>query len=152
VDLYIFVSWCIVTIAAVTLLWPLNILLVALAYRVRRGTQPAPVVEGLGLWWRFVLASSCLAVLTLVVLGLMFLLVHGASFPFGPIHATLLAAYLPAAIALLYWSLALEDLLEALGVFLLYILLPGLPLLLIGRLTGFWTNLGQAAPWLLPTL
>jgi hypothetical protein len=61
-------------------------------------------------------------------------------------------AYLPAGIGFLFWMLALEDMLQASSVFLLYILLPGLPLLLIGRLAGVWEAVKQSAPWLLHTI
>ena len=48
-----------------------------------------------------------------------------------------------------FWMLALEDMVQALSVFLLYVGLPGLPLLLIGWLFGLWTWLAANAPWLL---
>jgi hypothetical protein len=149
VDLYAFFTWWLVVIAAVTLAWPVNIPLVALAYRVRLGTQPPPVVEGLPLWWRFTLAALGLAGMSVLTLGLLYLLAVGAGFPPGPIRLILLVGYLPAAVAFLYWMLALEDLLQATGLLVLYILMPGLPLLLIGRSAGWWEGLRQSAPWLL---
>jgi hypothetical protein len=148
VDVYGFFAWWLLLTVVVTLAWPLNIPLVALAYRVRMGTEPPPAVEGLGIWWRFTLAALSLALLSCATLGLLFLLVK-AGFPAAPIRLILLVGYLPAAVAILYRILGLEDFLQATGQFALYILLPGLPLLLIGRWAGWWERLQQSAPWLL---
>jgi hypothetical protein len=45
---------------------------------------------------------------------------------------------------------ALEDLVQGLGVFALYVLLPLLPLLLLGRFTGLWNFVRRTVPWILP--
>ena len=62
----------------------------------------------------------------------------------------LFMVYLPTAAWFVFWMFALEDLLQALSLYLLYVLLAGLPLLLLGRLIGFWSWLRHTAPWLLP--
>lgn len=147
-DLFSLVSWSLVTIAVVTLIWPVNILLMALACKVRQGTQPIPL-EGGELAWRCTFATLGLAGFTLVLLGLVYFLVEVAEMPPGPVQLAVLMLYVPAGVGFLFWILALEDLLQALSVFLLYMLLPGLPLLLIGHLTHSWDSLRQAAPWLL---
>ncbi len=146
--LFNFVSWCLVTISVVTLLWPLNIPLAALAYKVRRGYLPVPLERG-EFWSRATLASLGLAGLTLVLLILNYALVEGAEFTPEQIQLVLLMIYLPAAVWFLFWSFALEDGIEAVGLFVLYILLPGLPLLLIGLLAGWWRVLHTVVPWLL---
>jgi hypothetical protein len=148
VDLFVFVSWSLVIVAAVTLIWPVNIPLLALAYRIREGRQPTLVKTG-ELWLRCTLGALGLCVLTLVLIGLVYAGVELAELPAGPVQLALLVAYVAAAAAFLFWALALEDMLQALGVFLLYIVLPGLPLLLLGRLVGLWPWLRQSAKWLL---
>jgi hypothetical protein len=148
VALFTFVSWCLTTIAAVTLIWPLNIPLVALAYKVRRGYQPV-ALERRAFWWRSTFAALSLAGLTLVLLILLYALVEGAEFRPYQVQLILLMAYLPAAVWILFVMFALEDMLEALSLFLLYILLAGLPLLLLGRLAGWWDKLGEEVPWLM---
>jgi hypothetical protein len=148
VGLFAFFSWCLVTVVAVTILWPVNILLMALAYKVRLGYKPLDM-EASDLWLRSALASFSLFLLTLLLLLATYGLIDGADLPPGPIQLALLMAYLPAGVGLVYWLFGLDDLLEALGIFLLYILMAGLPLLLIGRLTGLWGALGRQAPWLL---
>jgi hypothetical protein len=153
-DPFLVVSWCLVTISAVTVLWPLNTLMVALAYRIRRGSAVVAEPEdegGLSFWWRCTFAALGLAVLTGVLLGLMWFLIKVAGFPTGVIHLTLLLVLLPAGVWVIYWMMALDDLLEAVTVYLLYVLLPGVPLLLLGRLTHFWDTVRQSAPWLLPS-
>jgi hypothetical protein len=147
-DLFGFVSWVVVLILTVTLLWPINTLLLALAYKVRQGTQPISI-EVNELWIRAVFASLALALTSVVMLGLLYGFTQSAQMPAGVVQSVLLAAYLPAAVGLLFWILALEDLLQATSVFMLYILIPGLPLLLIGRLFRLWESLRESAPWLL---
>jgi hypothetical protein len=150
VDLYRFFSWCLVLIAVITLLWPANILLMALAYKVRQGNRPIEM-EPSEFWWRCALAALGLAGFSLVLLGLNYGLVSAAGVPMGPVQLTLFLFYVPAAIGFLYWMLALDDLLQGSGVFSLYILLPLLPILLLGRFGHWWEKLQQAAPWLLAT-
>ncbi len=147
-DLYGVVSWALVVIAAVTLIWPVNIPLLFLAHRVYRGRQTTLLQPG-EIWLRSTLGSLGLAVLTLVLIGLVYFGVVIAEILAGPVQLTLLVAYLAGAVAFLFWVLALEDMGQALGVFLLYILLPALPVLLVGRLTGLWHWLQQSANWLL---
>jgi hypothetical protein len=147
VGLFIFVSWSLGIIAAVTLSFPLNILLVALAYKVRLGYRPIPLEKD-SFWWRSTFAALGLAGFTLVLLGLTYALVEGADFKPEQVELVLLMAYIPAAVWFLFLIYAMEDMLESLGVFLLYLLLPGLPLLLFGWLTGSWHKLADDVPWL----
>ena len=148
-DLFVFASWCLVTVAIVTLSWPANLPLIALAYKVRHGSKPIDM-ESREFWIRSTLASLGLAGMTLVMLGLAYVLVVQAELPSGQIHLVLLLAYAPAAVGYIFWVYALEDMVQALGVFLLYVLLPGFPLLLIGRFAGWWDKLRQTGSWLLP--
>jgi hypothetical protein len=148
VDLFGFVSWTVVITLAVTLFWPANIPLLALAYKVRQGKQPI-TIETKELWVRAACAALALAIMSAVMLGLLYVLTQSADLPAGPMEFTLFIAYLPAAVGLLFWILALEDLLQASSVLLLYILIPGLPLLLAGRLANVWESLRESTPWLL---
>jgi hypothetical protein len=149
VDLFHFVSWCLAVSIAVALLWPINLLFMALAFKIRHGIRPVDM-ETSELWWRSTFASLGLAILSLIFVGLNYVLVPVVEMPQGPIQTILLLAYVPAAITFIWWSFALEDLLEGTGVFLLYMLLPGLPMLLAGRMFGLWQAIKQNAPWFLP--
>ncbi|HEV3261972.1 MAG TPA: hypothetical protein VG013_34295 [Gemmataceae bacterium] len=146
----VLVSWTLVMVAAVTVIWPLNIPLVALAYKVRHGGAPIPL-ETANFWARSTFASLGLCVLSLVLVGLVYALVRGAGMPPEIMDLMLLMAYVPAAVWFLFWMFALEDMLEGLSLFLLYILLPALPIFLIGRFTGLWQKLADGSPWLLIT-
>jgi hypothetical protein len=153
VDFFSFVAWMLVTVVVVTALWPLNIPLLALAAKVRQGTQKLDY-EVAEFWWRCTFGALGLAVLTLILLGLCYGLIVEMEFgqqaqAKGIIQLVLLAIYLPLAVLYLFWMLALEDMVQALSVFLLYVGLPGLPLLLLGWLFGLWTWLAANAPWLL---
>jgi hypothetical protein len=152
VGLFNFANWVLVTIFAVTILWPLNIPLLVLAFRVRLGTAKLPYDEPRELWWRAALGATGLFVLTLAFVLLAYLVNQGAELTGGPrgaVHLTLLLLYVPAAVGFLFWCFAFEDPGPALAVFLLYVGLPALPLLLAGWFRGFWGWLGGSAPWLL---
>jgi hypothetical protein len=149
VAFYGFFSWCLTVLAVVTLVWPLNIPLLALAYKVRQGGQKVDM-EPREFWTRSTFAALGLTFLSLVFLGITYLLVAGAELPAGQMHLVLLLAYLPLAVWFLFWIYALEDLLQGLSVLSLYVLLPLVPLLVVGRITPLWRFVRQAAPWLLP--
>ena len=150
-DLFGFVGWLVAVVCAVTLAWPLNVPLMAFAYKVRRGSEPLDV-EGSELWTRSALASAGPAGMSLALLALAYALVQGAELPRGPTLVVLLLAYLPAAVAYVSWCWGYDEFVDGLGLFLVYLLLPGLPLLLIGWLAGFWRPLADKAPWLLGPL
>jgi hypothetical protein len=147
VDLFTFVGWVVTVVALVTLAWPLNVPVMALAYRVRRGSEPVDF-EPVEFWLRSLLAALGPAGMSLVLVVLAWALVVGAELPGGPTLLILFVAYLPAAVAYVTWTFGLDEMLDGLGVFLLYVLLPVLPLLLVGWLTGLWRALASSAPWL----
>jgi hypothetical protein len=87
------------------------------------------------LWWRTFLSALGLAVLSLVVYFVAYLIIEGAELKEpqyrGAVHLVLLLIYIPAAAGFLFWSYAYDDLFGPLAVFALYILIPGLPLVAI---------------------
>ena len=147
-DLFAFVSWFVAVVCLVTLAWPLNVPLMAFAYKVRRGSQPLDM-EGVELWTRSALGSVGLAGLSLILLVLAYLLVQVSGLPGGPTVLVLFLAYVPAAVGYVTWCWGYDEFVDGLGLFLIYVLLPGLPLLLIGWLTTLRLPLAQNAPWLL---
>ena len=147
--LFLFFSWALVTVAAVTLPWPVNVPLAALAYKMRQGQEPVGF-EPETFWWRSTFAALGLSGFTLFLLWLAYALIVDVELPWGPVHLVLFMAYVPAAAWYFFWIFALEDMLQGLSVFLLYVLVPAGPLLLVGRIAGFWTRLAHAFPWLLP--
>ena len=146
-ELFSVFSWCVLIIAAATLCFPLNICGLALSYKVRLGHQRLPFEIG-AFWLRSTGAALALFLLTLIVLALAYGLAEGAELPAGPIHLLLFLAYLPAAVWILFVLFALEDMGQALSVFLLDILFVGAPLLLILRATAWWRGLAGEFPWL----
>jgi len=148
VDFFHFVSWCLAVSIAAAIFWPVNLLFMALAFRIRHGARPLDM-ETSELWWRSAFSSLGLAILSIPFIGLNYVLVRLMEMPQGPVQTLLLLGYIPSAIAFIWWSFALEDLLEGTGVFLLYVLLLGLPMLAAGRLFGLWQALKQNAPWFL---
>jgi hypothetical protein len=67
----------------------------------------------------------------------------------GPIEVALFLSYLPIGSAYVFWMYALDDMTEGAGIFFLYILMPGLPFLLIFWLAHLGAKISDLAPWLL---
>ncbi len=148
-DLFGFIVWAVVLTCCVALAWPLNVPLMALAYRVRRGTEAVDFETG-EFWTRSVLAALGPAVLAVILAALAYLLVAAAGLPPGPVLLVLFMAFLPAAVSLVMWCYGFDEMVDGLGLFLIYVLLPGLPLLAVGWLAGLWPRLAAALPWLFP--
>jgi hypothetical protein len=150
VDLFTLVAWIQVVLVAVTIAWPLNVPLLAAACKVRQGTQPLGYTPR-EFWLRCTFGALGLCGMTLLLLGFTYGLIEEAELKpaAGVVHLVLLLVYAVLAIAYLFWMLALEDMLEALSVFLLYVFLPGVPLFLVGWLLGLGGRVQETAPWLL---
>lgn len=131
VDLFGFAGWVLLLVLLITAIWPLNVPLLALAFKVSLGGKPLPF-EASEFWWRTFLAGFGLAVLSLVIYFIAYLIVQGAELTEpqyrGAVHLVLLLLYVPAAVGFLWWSYAYDDLLGPLAVFCLYIMISGLPL------------------------
>jgi hypothetical protein len=46
--------------------------------------------------------------------------------------------------------MGMDDFMNATSVFMIYVVLPGLAVLVIGRIAHLWERLQVSAPWLLP--
>jgi hypothetical protein len=131
--------------------WPLNLPLLALAVKVRRGTAPLEYDGPREFWLRSALGSVGVAAVAWVMLGLMYFLIvlQELSPAAGLVQLTLLLLLVPTAAGLIFWAMALEDFFQGLAVFGAYVLVPGLPLFLIGAFLN-WMNWLPALPsWLL---
>jgi hypothetical protein len=148
VDAFAFIGWVVAVMSLVTLAWPLNVPLMALAYKVRRGSEPLDV-EGTELWTRSALASGGAAAMSLILLVLAYVLVQVAGLPQGGTVLVLFLIYLPAAVGYVTWCWGYDEFVDGLGLFLIYVLLPGLPLLFVGWLAGLWRTFAANFPWLL---
>jgi hypothetical protein len=148
VDLFALVSWAVAVMSVVTLAFPLNVPLMALAYKVRLGTQPLDVEAG-ELWTRAALAALGPAGMSVAILLVAYGLIRLAGLPQGPTVLVLFLLYLPAAVGYVTWCWGYDEFVDGLGLFLIYVLLPGLPLVLVGWLTGLGRTLADNVPWLL---
>lgn len=128
----------------VTILWPINIPLLALAYKVRQG--PTPIgLERQEFWLRCAGGAFVVALATLVGVWLDNWLVAAAELPPGPTHLIVLAVLSVAAVWILFVFLALEDMTQGLSVFLLYVFLPMFVLFLVNLIVGLWNPLLDSA-------
>jgi hypothetical protein len=152
VDLFSFAAWMLLTVVVVTAVWPLNVPLLALAIKVRRGQQPIGYETMGELWWRCTFGSLGLAVLALIAAGLSYGLIVELDLAQarGPVHLALLLLLFAGGIPYLFWVLGLEDPLEAAGIYVLYVFLPGLPLFLLGWLLNLGDRVGPLLSWLAP--
>lgn len=134
VDLFGFATWVYLLVLLMTALWPFNVPLLALAYKISLGKEKMPFETG-ELWWRTFLAGLGLAVLSVIFYFIGYLVVVGAELAEyrSAVCLILLLGYIPAAVGFLFWAYAYDDLFGPLAVFALYILIPGLPLIAV-----FW--------------
>ena len=147
VEFYQFLRGTLAWTASVAVLFPLNIPLMALAYKIRNGPNRISMPRQ-EFWWRSTGAALAVTVCTLVMLGVDYLLAEGAAFPAGIIHMVMLMAYVPAAVWACFVMFALDDPLQGLSVVVLYLTLPVLVLYLLNLVVAFWLPVDWAYDWL----
>src|SRR5262249_17080869 len=150
VGLFQLVTWALAVLVAVTLYWPFTIPLFALAYKVRHGTDPLPHEPG-PFWLRSTFAALGLALMSLLLLISNAYLVESFPESAGPIHLILLMILVPAGALYLFWMYAFEDFFQALSLLIVYLMMTGIPLLLIDRFVRFWHPVAGALTWLQPS-
>src|SRR2546421_6300289 len=85
VELYQFFWGALAWIATVAVLWPINVPLIALAYKIQNGTKPLEI-EREELWYRSLFGAGMLALLTVGFVLLDYFFIDLTDFPPGPIH------------------------------------------------------------------
>lgn len=147
-DILAFLAWSLVIIHGVALFFPVNAALMALAFKVQGGPAPIPY-ETKEFWVRSAGAALALAVLSAVMIGLAYLLVGNAELPAGPVHLLLLLVYVPLAVFLVFWLFALDDVIQALSIFAIYVFLPGSVLVILAWILKWFDKVRENMPWLL---
>ena len=146
-ELYNFLRGTLAWTATIAGLWPLNIPLVALAYKIQNGPK-AIEMEKQEFWLRSTFAALCVAVLTIAAVIVDYI-ITGMEFPAGPIHLAIFMAYIPAAVWILFLFFALDDLTQASTVLLFFVYMPAIVLYVLNWITGLWDPLlGYANSWL----
>lgn len=147
-ELYLFVRGALAWTVTIAALWPVNIPLAFLAYKIRQGPKPIDMPRA-ALWWRCTFATLLVAVMTAGFVIVDYLLASLAGFPPGPIHLIILMAYIPAAAGIFFVFFALEDFFQGLSMFMIYVYLPVLVLYVINAMIGVWNPLlNYAGGWL----
>jgi hypothetical protein len=141
VEFYAFLRGTMAWTASIAWLWPLNIPLAALAYKIRQGPNPVDM-EKKELWLRSTFAALSVALLTVAAFFADYILAEVIAFPAGPVHLVVFMGYVPLVLWVLLVFFALEDLLQALAVFVLYLYLPVMALYALNAMVHFWD------PWL----
>src|ERR1700722_15038706 len=121
-DLFEFCRSNLAWMTTVAVLWPLNIPMAALAYKIRQGHRPI-AMESNEFWWRCVFASLILGFMTVGFIWLDYWMTD-ADFPAGPVHMVVLLGYIASACWLYFVFFALEDFFQALSMVLIYLYLP----------------------------
>jgi hypothetical protein len=146
-DLTTSVSYLSICVIVVTALWPLNVPMMALAYKIRHGHPPIPM-EQKELWLRAVLGSLGMAILGIVMAGLNYVGIGALHIPDLPVQVALLAAFLAAGTWFLFWSFAYDDALEGLSLLLIYVFLPMMLLIVVNWIAGnFLNDYRQVEKW-----
>jgi hypothetical protein len=130
-------AWNDVTTAGLVAAWVLSVPLMALALKVQYGYKPVPL-EISEFWWRSVGGGLGLAALSTAVMGLGYLLAHEAEMPVWFTWLAVAALYIPLGVWLMFWMFALEDLQDALSLYLSVAMLSGMVLAPIFWILRLW--------------
>jgi hypothetical protein len=139
-ELYNFLRGTLAWAVTVAALWPANVPLMALAYKVRNGPNPIKMPRA-EFWTRAAFAALLVGLLAIVMVGIDYLLTDGAGLPAGPVHMVVLIAFIPVGVWIIFVFFALEDLMQSMSVFVIYLCLPMLVLYVLNALMGFWDPL-----------
>jgi len=137
VELYRFFWGLLAWIATVAILWPVNVPMLALAYKIQNGPKPL-TMEREDLWYRSIVAALFVAGITLGFVILDYLVVDWGDFPSGPIHLIIFLTYVPVAAWCLFVVFAYDDLLDGFSLLLIYLGLPIFALFLFNAVFGLW--------------
>jgi hypothetical protein len=155
VDIFQFFWGTLAWTATVAMLFPLNIPMAALAFRIWRETKDTDV-EGSELWIRSALASVGVAVVCAAFLALDFVLADLAEFPAGPIHIIAFVGFFALACWVMAYMFSFEDYFQGVSLTILYLFLPLIALFLLNGLLGllnpalrFWDPLVNVAKYCL---
>jgi hypothetical protein len=155
VDIFQFFWSAIAWTATVAMLFPVNVPLAALAFRVWRETKETDV-EGSELWIRSSLASLGVGVVCAAFLALDFVLAELAEFPAGPIHIVAFVGFFALACWVMAYMFSFEDYFQGVSLTILYLFLPLIALFLLNGMLGlfnpslrFWDPLVNVAKYFL---
>lgn len=146
-DIYEFFRWNLAWVSTIGILYPINMAMGVLAFRVQKGNKiDMPQRE---LWYRSSIASFLIACVTAGVLIVDYLVTNDTGIPPGPIHLVFFAIFVGLCWWILFYFFGFEEPFEGLSMVLLYLYLPIFVLWPINKLTGLWNPLlNLTAAWL----
>ena len=150
-ELFLFFRGLFAWMVTVALIFPVNILFAAVAYRVRNGPKELDI-ESDELWVRSALAAFVFFLVTIAFVFVDWLAVDSFAFPSGMIHLVIVAGYIPTGAWVMTHYFGFSDLLDGLSTFTLYMALPLIVLWLFDAVTGLWTKgpVTWVYGWVLP--
>jgi len=116
----------------ISLYWPLNIPLAALAYKIRGGMALKPF----SFWLRSSVAALGMACLSVSLMGFDQTLTH-IGLPPGPVHIAMFLMFVPLGAWWMFTVFKLRDKWEGLTTLLLFVFVPGLVLVLVKLVFGY---------------
>jgi len=135
VDIFQFFWSTLAWTATVAVLFPLNVPMAALAFRIWRETKETDV-EGSELWIRSSVGSFGVAVVCAVFVALDYVLADLAEFPAGPIHIIAFAGFVAVACWVMFYVFSFEDYLQGVSLTIIYLFLPLIALFILNAMLG----------------
>jgi hypothetical protein len=147
-DIYQFFWTALAWTMTVAVLWPANVPLAALAFRIWQGQKPVDMDRG-EMWMRSALGALVVAVVGVVFVALDYALWAWAELPAGPVHLVVFVGFLAAAVYVMMQFFEIEDFFQAFSLILIYLYIPVFALWLLNWPIGFWNPLVNFAKgWL----
>ncbi len=134
-ELYDFLRGTLAWTATIACLWPINVPMLAFAFKVQQGAKPIDM-ENDEYWTRSFVGSLVIGLVTAAAIFVDYMLADWAEFPAGPVHLVIYIAYVPLAVWLLALFFAIDDLAQGLSIFMIYLYLPIFVLFTLNWLLG----------------
>ncbi len=140
-ELYLFLWGALAWTVTIAALWPVNVPVANLAYRIWSNNKLPPDTEPQEMWVRSTLATLAIGVSAVVMTVVDNLLVDRAELPAGPVHFVIYASLIGLAAWMMMLFFEIEDFFAALGLVVIYFYLPWFVLYVINWLLGVWNPL-----------
>src|SRR5688500_382902 len=137
-DIYQFFWSALAWTVTVAVLFPINVPMAALAFRIWQGPRREDHMETDEFWKRSALAALVIALVSVAFVFIDYVLWAWAELPAGPVHLVVFTGYLAAVVWMMMLFFEVEDFFQGLSLAVIYLYIPVFILWLLNWPIGFW--------------